>query len=829
MRLPSSPHTLLWTFLSYSLLTSAAFDLTKDDNLVLYWGQNSQGLAGSQKNLGAYCSAGDADLFMLAFVDIFFDPNTGLPGINFASSCSDGAVFPGTNLLQCPTIGKDINACQALGKTVMLSLGGAVGGYGFANDTQASDFADEIWNMFGNGNSKFRPFGSAVVDGFDLDIEGGTTTGYATFVTRMRQNFKIDGSKTYYMSAAPQCPYPDYYIGPAIMSSDFDFVNVQFYNNYCQLSGSSFNFDTWNTGAQTQSFNKNLKVFMGLPAAVGASSTGYVAPAIMGNEIAKLQATFPATFGGVMLWDASRGYANPVGSSNYVAVAKQYLLGGSSTVTSTAILATSASSPASIPSPPFLNTTTAPFLNTNTSMSSQMSTSMSSSSSTVWRTPSSSMSTSISVTSRGSLTSSSIVWWTEPTTPWWTPEPTSTISRTVSSPIASSSSPAIPVQPGSSTSSQSGAPLLPISSSSAIVPVQPGLSSSSAVIPVQPTPSSTSAPASAPSSSPGSGNCPVAGAACIVGSMGCNGNQFGLCDHNKWVLQPCGPGTTCNIGSQGPYCDWPLNIAANFCQINTFNFKRDAEYDGSIRMPIMLAHSFPMPHVPFLYGRSLNESTNLSLAEQRSLRSAARVDTVKVINSMSRTNSASVPIATKSSTSSDSDTVNNPTFIVTNSKAQSFSLQSSGTGVNGATQFGNLWTAASLTPNSELSAQNVGGPLNTSMTFMTAVATQGVNSTNFRGVLKAATTTRTPIGRSWQFTFTSNNPITYTERGNLSFDGTKYTIVSIEALEPPSSMAIYVGVWGNYLNSTNSTGPTKNSDVANGISLIKRASKLWQR
>lgn len=60
-----------------------------------------------------------------------------------------------------------------------MSLGGAAGVYGFNNDANGEAFADTLWNLFGAGSSSTRPFGDAVLDGFDLDIEGGGPTGYA--------------------------------------------------------------------------------------------------------------------------------------------------------------------------------------------------------------------------------------------------------------------------------------------------------------------------------------------------------------------------------------------------------------------------------------------------------------------------------------------------------------------------------------------------------------------------------------------------------------------------------------------------------------------------
>jgi len=115
----------------------------------------------------------------------------------------------------------------------LLSLGGAAGSYGFTSDSQAETFADTLWDLFGGGTSTTRPFDEAIIDGFDLDIEGGSTTGYVAFINRMRMHYVSDTSKTYYISGAPQCPLPDAYLNTALTAAYFDFIFVQFYNNYC--------------------------------------------------------------------------------------------------------------------------------------------------------------------------------------------------------------------------------------------------------------------------------------------------------------------------------------------------------------------------------------------------------------------------------------------------------------------------------------------------------------------------------------------------------------------------------------------------------------------
>ncbi|KAG6848623.1 Chitinase 1 [Blastosporella zonata] len=126
-----------------------------------------------------------------------------------------------------------IKACQAKGKIITLSLGGATGDSTFTSNAQGEQFADTIWNLFLGGSSSTRPFGTAVLDGIDLDIEGGgSTVGFAAFVNRIRSHAN-GASKKYYVTAAPQCVFPDANLGPILNSVAFDAVYVQFYNNYC--------------------------------------------------------------------------------------------------------------------------------------------------------------------------------------------------------------------------------------------------------------------------------------------------------------------------------------------------------------------------------------------------------------------------------------------------------------------------------------------------------------------------------------------------------------------------------------------------------------------
>ncbi|KIL67504.1 glycoside hydrolase family 18 protein [Amanita muscaria Koide BX008] len=321
-----------------SLVQISAYDNSRSDNLAVYWGQNSYGAthtsdtANWQKSLSTYCQDNVINAIPLAFLDVFFSTG-GDPEINFSNICSSSTngVFSGTNLANCQFMAADIQACQAKGKIITISLGGASGAATFSSDAQGQAFAQTIWNLFLGGSSSTRPFGSAVLDGVDLDIEGGGSTGFAAFVDQLR-TLMATGNKPYYVTAAPQCPFPDAYIGAALNAASFDAVYVQFYNNYCGNNAPSsltlvragisqpgiylnrlkiiiYNFIVRDNWARTQSPNPNVKVYIGAPASTTAAGSGYVDATTLGNLAISARAQYPS-FGGIMLWDASQAYAN---------------------------------------------------------------------------------------------------------------------------------------------------------------------------------------------------------------------------------------------------------------------------------------------------------------------------------------------------------------------------------------------------------------------------------------------------------------------------------------------------------------------------------------
>ncbi|KAJ6565036.1 glycoside hydrolase superfamily [Mycena vulgaris] len=237
-----------------------SYDPTCSDNLAVYWGQNS---GGSQQTLSAYCQDTVIDVFQIAFVNKFFSTG-GMP---------------------------ELDLSNASGETSSV----------LNSDADGVTLANNIWNLFLGGSSSERPFGSAVLDGVDLDIEVGAPTGYAAFVNQIRM-LSAGASKHYYVTAAPQCPFPDAHIGGALDAAAFDAVYVQFYNNNCGVinaATSDWNFDQWDTWAKG-SLNPNAKVFIGAPAS-SAAGGGYVNAATLGSIVTATRAQY-SSLGGVMLW-----------------------------------------------------------------------------------------------------------------------------------------------------------------------------------------------------------------------------------------------------------------------------------------------------------------------------------------------------------------------------------------------------------------------------------------------------------------------------------------------------------------------------------------------
>ncbi|KAF7588551.1 hypothetical protein BBP40_005540 [Aspergillus hancockii] len=286
-----------------------AFNAQAKSNVAVYYGQGY-----NQERLSHFCQETSLDIINIGFVNIFPDQGPAhWPGTNFGNQC-DGLTYEvggvKTDLLSgCHQIMEDIPICQAAGKKVLLSLGGATPDDQQILSTEtAVGFADFLWASFGPVNDAWsawngpRPFGNVSVDGFDFDIEHNGDFGYATMVTRLREHFAEKPDQKFYISGSPQCHIPDKQLDLAIATSAFDFLWVQFYNNDdCSArnfaSGEGFNFDAWVEIIKSGG-NPAAKLYVGLPGSEAAANAGYyLTPEEVEPIVSKYMKKYPDTFG----------------------------------------------------------------------------------------------------------------------------------------------------------------------------------------------------------------------------------------------------------------------------------------------------------------------------------------------------------------------------------------------------------------------------------------------------------------------------------------------------------------------------------------------------
>nr|AAB34670.1 chitinase-B, PLC-B [Phytolacca americana=pokeweed, leaves, Peptide, 274 aa] [Phytolacca americana] len=255
--------------------------------IAIYWGQN-----GGEGTLRDTCNSGLYSYVNIGFLSTFGNGQT--PQLNLAGHCDPSSGG-------CKQLSNSIKQCQSQGIKVMLSIGGGGGSYSIASADEGRNVANYLWDNFLGGQSSNRPLGDAILDGIDFDIEQGTDN-YVTLAKTLSQHGQQSGRKVY-LTAAPQCPFPDHWLNKGLKTGLFDFVWVQFYNNpQCNFdAGNPQGFkDAWN---QWTSQIPAQKFFVGLPASRAAAGNGFVPSQTLINQVLPFVKGSGQKYGGVMLWD----------------------------------------------------------------------------------------------------------------------------------------------------------------------------------------------------------------------------------------------------------------------------------------------------------------------------------------------------------------------------------------------------------------------------------------------------------------------------------------------------------------------------------------------
>jgi chitinase len=153
------------------------------------------------------------------------------------------------------------------------------------------------------------------------DNEDKLPAYFDTFASSLRTNYGSDTSKSYYLSSAPQCPFPDA-SDPLLMLLLCDFVYVQFYNNpSCEIGSSNFtkSIQQWSTALNSSTLNPKPRLYLGAPAwsAAGNSAYEHIGSAEGMQGIAKsVKDMSLMNFSGVMFWDGPNAMLNTEGGKD---------------------------------------------------------------------------------------------------------------------------------------------------------------------------------------------------------------------------------------------------------------------------------------------------------------------------------------------------------------------------------------------------------------------------------------------------------------------------------------------------------------------------------
>ncbi|KAK8036889.1 hypothetical protein PG994_015386 [Apiospora phragmitis] len=310
--------TLSWK----SRTTAYTFDAAARDNIAVYFGQTN--LTGTT-SLSAQCANANIDIVILAFVTEFDASTQKYPTVNFGAACggtTNAMALSAPGLLYCPLIAANITECQKRGKKVFLSLGGTTGRFSLPTSHDAETLGDNLWTLFGppgNIDHELRPFGDVTLDGFDFNIESGNGKNFKCLGARLREKFGSDPSRQYYLSAAPQCPFPDRST-PMDLVNLADFVWVQFYNNPpCQIGSDGFHSSLrqWSSELPVGS-----RLYLGAPGYEAASpdtyNTAISSPSNMQGIMRDVISLNLPNIGGLMFWDGPESLANSEGGGKSI-------------------------------------------------------------------------------------------------------------------------------------------------------------------------------------------------------------------------------------------------------------------------------------------------------------------------------------------------------------------------------------------------------------------------------------------------------------------------------------------------------------------------------
>ena len=182
-----------------SLSNTTTFNPFAKNNIAVYYAHTPDD---NGVNLITLCKVSSIDIVILGFVRQFNGLNA-LPKFDLTPTCNSTPLAPSSF---CSPLAGQISLCQSLGVKIFLSIGGSVSNTTFSSASEASDAAMTLWNVFGAGNytPSLRPFGSVVVDGFDIGKLRAVRTLNRRFLSRHQITSRVLETITGHLQA--RCP-----------------------------------------------------------------------------------------------------------------------------------------------------------------------------------------------------------------------------------------------------------------------------------------------------------------------------------------------------------------------------------------------------------------------------------------------------------------------------------------------------------------------------------------------------------------------------------------------------------------------------------------------
>ncbi|KAI9361704.1 glycoside hydrolase superfamily [Zopfochytrium polystomum] len=290
------------------------------------WGQDKTVSGGGQLDLQEYCRTRNLDRVHIAYASVFGSSaafgadNTDGVVVDlttkgrFNSSADAGAasgVFARGSDGSSPRIERDIRFCQAAGVKVIITLGGPGGDYGLQQG-QGAAVGRRLYDLFLNKDSPIpsenRPFGAAVLNGFELDLENKRPSPeYATLVTTI---FQLSQRQALFF-ATPKCSDTDgaSNYGDLLTSRGVSTLPVRFFDDpTCSVGKSGFSKAVTQWASSRAVSRGSLKFELGVAAAATDASDGVPQSASALQSAVSTARTGKSNFGGVMIWDVSAAY-----------------------------------------------------------------------------------------------------------------------------------------------------------------------------------------------------------------------------------------------------------------------------------------------------------------------------------------------------------------------------------------------------------------------------------------------------------------------------------------------------------------------------------------